>query len=127
MRHRKNRKHLNRTSSHRKLMFYNMSKSLIKYESIVTTLTKAKELRRIIEPIITLSKKNTLSNKRSILKNIKDKKILNKLFSTINKRYTNRPGGYTRIYKYKHRHGDAAKMAIIELINDTKNNHEREK
>lgn len=116
MRHRKSGKHLNRTSSHRKAMFYNMSKSLIRHEIITTTLTKAKELRKFVEPLITLSKNDTLSNKRSILKKIKDKKILKKLFSVIGQRYINRPGGYTRIYKYKYRRGDAATMAIIELV-----------
>lgn len=117
MRHRKSGKYLSRTSSHRKAMFYNMSKSLIKHEAITTTLTKAKELRKFVEPLITLSKKNNLANKRLILKRIKDKKILHKLFSVIGERYINRPGGYTRIYKYSYRHGDAATMVRIELVN----------
>jgi large subunit ribosomal protein L17 len=116
MRHKIIGKNLSRTSSHRKAMFYNMSKSLIKHELIITTLTKAKELRRFVEPLITLAKKNTLSHKRAVLKNIKDKNILNKLFATLSQRYINRNGGYTRIYKYKYRRGDAAKMAVIELV-----------
>ncbi len=116
MRHRKISRHFSRTSSHRKIMFYNMSKSLIKHEIIVTTLEKAKELRRVIEPLITLSKIYTLSNKRLILKHIKDKIIINKLFNVLGKRYLNRPGGYVRILKYKYRKGDAAKLAIIELV-----------
>ena len=116
MRHRKLTKNFSRTSSHKKAMFYNMSKSLIKHESIITTLPKAKELRRYVEPLITLSKNDNLSNKRQILRKIKDKNILAKLFSVIGKRYINRTGGYTRIYKYKYRKGDAATLAIIELI-----------
>ncbi|HFL8819420.1 MAG TPA: 50S ribosomal protein L17 [Candidatus Azoamicus sp. OHIO2] len=117
MRHRKSGKKLNRTSSHRKSMFYNMSRSLIKYETIITTLPKAKELRRFIEPLITLSKRNNLANKRAVLEKIKDKKILKKLFLVLGQRYINRSGGYTRIYKYQYRRGDAATMAVIELIN----------
>ncbi len=120
MRHKKITKNFSRTSSHRKLMFYNMSKSLIKHESIITTIQKAKALKKIIEPIITKSKINTLANKRYILNKIKDKNILNKLFSIIGKRYNNRNGGYTRIFKYKYRKGDAATMAIIELIDKEK-------
>lgn len=121
MKHRKNNKHLNRTASHRKSMFYNMSKSLIKYEMIKTTLIKAKILKTYIEPLITLSKTNTLANKRHIFKKIHDKKIIHKLFTTLGKRYLDRPGGYTRIYKYKYRKGDAAKMAVIELVNKNLN------
>ncbi|HIH2762221.1 MAG TPA: 50S ribosomal protein L17 [Candidatus Azoamicus sp.] len=117
MRHRKIGRYLNRSSSHRKAMFYNLSKSLIKNELIVTTLQKAKELRRYIEPMITISKNYTLSNKREILKKIKDKKIINKLFLVLGKRYNNRPGGYTRILKYKYRKGDGATLAIMELVN----------
>lgn len=116
MRHRKKGRKLSRTSSHRKAMFYNMTKSLIKHESIKTTIQKAKELRKYIEPIITTAKINSLNNKRKIFKKIKDKKIINKLFKNIGIRYLNRNGGYTRIYKYKYRHGDGATMAIIELV-----------
>lgn len=116
MRHRKKGRKLNRTSSHKKAMFYNMSKSLIKYERIKTTIQKAKELRKYIEPIITTSKTNSLNNKRKILKKFKDKAIIKKLFKDIGIRFLNRNGGYTRIYKYKYRNGDGATMAIIELV-----------
>ncbi len=117
MRHRKIGRHLSRSSSHRKAMFYNLSQSLIKHELIITTLQKAKELRRFIEPLITISKNYTLSNKREILKKIKDKKIINKLFLVLGKRYADRAGGYTRILKYKYRKGDGAVLAIMELVN----------
>lgn len=117
MRHRKIGRYFSRSSSHRKAMFYNLSKSLIKNESIITTLQKAKELRRYIEPLITLSKIYTLTNKKEILKRIKDKKIINKLFLVLGKRYHDRPGGYTRILKYKYRKGDGAILAIMELVN----------
>lgn len=116
MTHKKSGRKLNRTSSHKKAMFYNMTKSLIKHESIKTTIQKAKELRKYIEPIITIAKKNSLNNKRKILKKIKDKKIIKKLFTNLSLRYSNRNGGYTRIYKYKHRKGDGATIAIIELV-----------
>lgn len=117
MRHRNTGRYFSRSSSHRKAMFYNLAKSLIKNELIITTLQKAKELRKYIEPLITISKKYTLSNKRTLLKNIKDKKIINKLFLVLGKRYINRPGGYTKILKYKYRKGDGATLAIMELIN----------
>ncbi len=124
MRHRKNCKNFNRTSAHKKSMMYNMSKSLIKHESIITTINKAKELRRYIEPIITLSKKYTLANKRKINKYIKEKTIIFKLFNNLGIRFQKRNGGYTRIYKYRYRKGDSAKMAIIELV-DKKINNEK--
>lgn len=116
MRHRNTGRYLNRSSSHRKAMFYNLAKNLIKNELIITTLPKAKELRRYIEPLITLSKKDNLANKRVVLKKIHDKKLMTKLFLVLGKRYLNRHGGYTRILKYKHRKGDGAILAIIELI-----------
>lgn len=117
MRHRNTGRYFSRSSSHRKAMFYNLSKSLIKNELIITTLQKAKELRKYIEPLITISKNYTLSNKRNILKKINDKKIINKLFLVLGKRYVNRPGGYTKILKYKYRKGDGATLAIMELVN----------
>lgn len=116
MRHRNTGRYFSRSSSHRKAMFYNLAKSLIKNELIVTTLQKAKELRKYIEPLITISKTYTLSNKRMIFKKIKDKKIINKLFLVIGKRYVDRPGGYTKILKYKYRKGDGATLAIMELV-----------
>lgn len=121
MRHKKIGKHFNRTPEHKRSMMYNMSKSLIKHESIITTLQKAKEVRRYIEPIITLSKEYTLANKRKIAKNIKEKDLLFKLFNNLGVRYQKRNGGYTRIYKYKYRKGDAAKMAVIELVDKNLN------
>ncbi len=121
MKHKITGRKLKRTSSHRKAMFYNMTKSLIKYESIKTTLPKANELRRYIEPLITLAKKDNLTSKRLIFKKIKDKNIIKKLFEITKKRYILRHGGYTRIYKYKYRNGDSAKMAIIELVEKFEN------
>lgn len=118
MRHKKKRKHFNRKPSHKKAMFYNLAKSLIKNEKIKTTIQKAKEMKKYIEPIITTSKKNTLANKRNILKKIKDKYIIYKLFNTLGKRYLNRNGGYTRILKYGYRKGDGATLAIISLIQE---------
>lgn len=116
MRHRKIGKFLNRSSSHRKALFYNLSKNLIEKETIITTLPKAKELRRYIEPLITTAKKNTLAAKREIFKKIKNKNIVNKLCSILGKRYAERHGGYTKILKYKYRHGDAATLALMSLI-----------
>lgn len=114
--HKIKKKHFNRTPSHKKALFYNLSRSLIKNELIITTLQKAKELRKYVEPLITLSKEYSLKNKKNILKKIKDKKIVNKLFLVLGKRYNKRNGGYTRILKYKYRKGDGATLAIIELI-----------
>jgi len=116
MRHRKISRRFSRTSAHRIAMFYNLSRELIKHEFIKTTLTKAKELRRFVEPLITRAKSNTLSNRRHVLKKIKDKKIVGKLFSTLGQRYAQRPGGYLRILKYKYRPGDGAVLAVIELV-----------
>lgn len=116
MRHRNIGRYLNRSSSHRKAMFYNLSKNLIEHETIITTLQKAKELRRYVEPLITISKKNSVGSKRKIFKKIKDKKIINKLLLVLGKRYVNRPGGYTKILRYKYRKGDGAILAIIKLV-----------
>jgi len=116
MRHRNVSRRFGRTSAHRKAMFCNLSKELIKHEFIKTTLIKAKELRRFFEPLVTCSKIDTLSNRRHVLKKINDKTLVHKLFSVLGKRYHDRPGGYLRILKYKYRAGDAAVLAIIELV-----------
>jgi large subunit ribosomal protein L17 len=116
MRHRKGPRKLNRTSSHRKAMFVNMSAALIKHEQIVTTLPKAKELRSIVDKLITLGKRGDLHARRQALGTIKDRALVEKMFSTLAERYADRPGGYTRVLKAGFRHGDSAPMAIIELV-----------
>ena len=116
MRHRKGPRKLNRTSSHRKAMFANMSAALIKHEQIVTTLPKAKELRSIVDKLITLGKRGDLHARRQALNTIKDRALVEKMFSTLAERYTDRAGGYTRLLKAGFRHGDNAPMAIIELV-----------
>ena len=116
MRHRKGPRKLNRTSSHRKAMFANMSAALIKHEQIVTTLPKAKELRSIVDKLITLGKRGDLHARRQALSTIKDRVLVEKIFSTLAERYADRPGGYTRVLKAGFRHGDNAPMAIIELV-----------
>jgi large subunit ribosomal protein L17 len=116
MRHRKSGRHLNRTSSHRQAMFRNMAASLIEHEVIKTTLPKAKELRRVAEPLITLAKTDSVANRRLAFARTRDKAAVGKLFSEIGPRYADRPGGYTRILKCGFRAGDAAPMAYIELV-----------
>ena len=116
MRHRKGPRKLNRTSSHRKAMFANMSAALIKHEQIVTTLPKAKELRSIVDKLITLGKRGDLHARRQALNTIKDRALVEKMFSTLAERYADRAGGYTRLLKAGFRHGDNAPMAIIELV-----------
>ena len=116
MRHRKSGRHLNRTSAHRKAMFSNMAASLIEHESIKTTVPKAKELRRVAEPLITLAKEDTVANRRLAFARLRSKAAVGKLFSELGPRYLTRPGGYTRILKAGHRHGDAAPIAFIELV-----------
>jgi len=116
MRHRNVGKSFGNSSSYKKALFCSLSKNLIKYESIKTTLSKAKELRRFVEPLITSAKNDSVSNRRKIFKTIRDKKILGKLFSVLGKRYLNRPGGYIRIFKYQHRKGDGSIMAFVELV-----------
>lgn len=116
MRHRKGPRKLNRTSTHRKAMFANMSTALVKHEQIVTTLPKAKELRSIVDKLITLGKRGDLHARRQALATIKDRALVEKLFSTLAERYADRPGGYTRVLKAGFRHGDSAPMAIIELV-----------
>ncbi len=116
MRHNKSGRKLNRNSSHRKAMFSNMANSLFDHEIIKTTLPKAKELRRIAEPLITLAKNDSVANRRSAFSKMRDKEMVGKLFSELAPRYKDRPGGYTRILKCGFRSGDAAPMAYIELV-----------
>lgn len=116
MRHRKSHRKLNRTSTHRKAMFVNMSASLIKHEQIMTTLPKAKELRGVVDRLITLGKRGDLHARRQALGQIKDRALVEKLFSQLAERYSDRPGGYTRVMKAGFRYGDSAPMAVIELV-----------
>ena len=116
MRHRKSGRQLNRNSSHRQAMFRNMASSLVRHEVIKTTLPKAKELRRVIEPLITLAKSDSVANRRLAFARTRDKEVVGKLFSEIGPRYQERPGGYTRILKCGFRAGDNAPMAFIELV-----------
>ena len=116
MRHRNSGRKLNRNSSHRKAMFRNMTISLVEHEKIKTTLPKAKELRGFAEPLITLSKKDNLSNRRLAFDRIRSKSAVGKLFSELGPRYQTRPGGYIRILKCGFRSGDNAPMAIVELL-----------
>lgn len=116
MRHRKSGRHLNRTSSHREAMFRNMASSLIEHEIIKTTLPKAKELRRVAEPLITLAKQDSVANRRLAFSRTRSKSAVGKLFAELGPRYVERPGGYTRILKCGFRTGDAAPMAFIELV-----------
>ena len=116
MRHRKSGRQLNRNSSHRQAMFRNMAASLIEHEVIKTTVPKAKELRRIAEPLITLAKEDSVANRRLAFSRTRDKAAVGKLFSELGPRYQDRPGGYTRILKCGFRAGDAAPMAYIELV-----------
>ena len=116
MRHNNASRKLNRSSSHRAAMFRNMSNSLLRHEIIKTTLPKAKELRSYVEPVITLSKNATLSNRRLAFNKLRDKDIIAKLFNELGPRYISRPGGYIRILKYGFRKGDNAPMALVELV-----------
>ena len=116
MRHRQSNRKLNRTTSHRLAMFRNMSVSLLKHEVIKTTLPKAKELRRFVEPLITLGKEPSLANHRLAFDRLRDRDIVVKLFGELGPRYKARPGGYLRILKYGFRNGDNAPMALVELV-----------
>jgi large subunit ribosomal protein L17 len=116
MRHMKSGRKLNRTSAHREAMFRNMASSLIKHEIIKTTLPKAKELRRVAEPLITLAKKDGVANRRLAFARLRDEVAVGKLFTEIGPRYASRPGGYLRILKCGFRAGDAAPMAYVELV-----------
>ena len=116
MRHRHGLRKLNRTSSHRLAMLRNMTNSLFKHEAIKTTLPKAKELRRVAEPLITLAKVATVANRRLAFDRLRDRDIVTKLFNELGPRYQARPGGYLRILKFGFRPGDTAPMALVELV-----------
>ncbi|MES0809253.1 50S ribosomal protein L17 [Roseibium sp. SCPC15] len=116
MRHGKSGRKLNRTSSHRKAMFANMAASLIKHEQIVTTLPKAKEMKPIIDKLITLGKRGDLHARRQAISQIRDTAMVAKLFETLGERYKDRDGGYSRVLKAGFRYGDNAPMAVIELV-----------
>lgn len=116
MRHRHGLRKLNRTSAHRQAMFRNMAVSLIEHEAIKTTLPKAKELRKVVEPLITLSKNPSVANKRLAFARLRSKEAVAKLFNDLGPRYQDRPGGYTRVLKMGFRVGDNAPMAFMELV-----------
>ena len=124
MRHRKIGRSFSRTSSHRKAMFSNMCTSLIEHEMIKTTLAKAKELRRYIEPLITVSKTDSVAKRRQVFDNLRSKSAVGKLFTTLGPRYVERPGGYVRVLKCGYRAGDNAPMAIVELVDRPKASEE---
>ena len=116
MKHKIKGKKLNRTSSHRKALFKNMAQAIIKHEQIITTLPKAKTMKPIVEKLITLAKKGSLHAKRQAYSKLRDDKMVTKLFGTLATRYADREGGYTRVLKAGYRYGDAAAMAVIELV-----------
>ncbi len=116
MRHRKSGRRLGRNSSHRKAMFRNMAASLLRHEMIKTTLPKAKELRRVVEPLITLAKEDGVAKRRLAFDRLRDKEAVGKLFKDVGPRFKDRPGGYLRILKTGPRPGDAAPMAIVQLV-----------
>lgn len=116
MRHRMSGRKFNRRTSQRKALFSSLAKSLLKYEQIVTTLPKAKDLRPIVEKMITLGKENTVANKRSLFSKLRDDALVAKVFGSLAERYASRAGGYTRIVKCGFRQGDMAPMAVIELL-----------
>jgi len=116
MRHGMSRRKLNRSGTHRKAMFANMAASLLKHEQIQTTLPKAKELRRIVDRLITLGKRGDLHARRQAMSVLRDRTITAKLFAELAERYRERPGGYTRVLKAGHRYGDMAPIAVIELV-----------
>jgi large subunit ribosomal protein L17 len=116
MRHRKSGRYFGRNSSHRKAMFKNMMVSLLKHELITTTVAKAKELRGYIEPMITLAKVDSVHNRRIAFSRLRDREMVTKLFNEIGPHFQTRPGGYTRVLKCGNRKGDAAPMAIVELV-----------
>lgn len=116
MRHRQSGRKLNRTSTHREAMFKNMAASLVRHELIRTTLPKAKELRRVVEPLITLGKRDSVANRRLAFARVRDREVVSKLFNELGPRYSERPGGYLRILKCGFREGDSAPMAIVELV-----------
>jgi large subunit ribosomal protein L17 len=121
MRHRESGRKLNRNSSHRKAMFRNMAVSLMQHETIKTTLPKAKELRRVAEPLITMAKTDSVAGRRLAFSRLRDRTIVTKLFNELGPRYKERPGGYLRILKCGFRSGDKAPMAIVELVDRPEN------
>lgn len=120
MRHKKSGRKLGRNSSHRKAMFRNMATSMVLHETIKTTLPKAKELRRVVEPLITLAKEDGVANRRLAFDRLRDKAAVGKLFSDLGPRFKERPGGYLRILKMGPRPGDAAPMALVQLVDGPK-------
>ncbi len=116
MRHRKSGRQLSRNSSHRAAMFRNMAASLLRHETIKTTLPKAKELRRVAEPLITLAKSDSVANRRLAFDRLRDRDIVTKLFTDLGPRFTDRPGGYLRILKCGYRTGDNAPMALVMMV-----------
>jgi large subunit ribosomal protein L17 len=116
MRHMKSGRKLNRNSSHRKAMFRNMASSLFEHELIKTTVPKAKELRRVAEPLITLAKEDSVAHRRLAFDRLRNREVVTKLFNELGPRYVDRPGGYLRILKCGHRAGDKAPMAYVELV-----------
>ena len=116
MRHRKSGRQLNRNSTHRKAMFQNMANSLFLHEVIKTTLPKAKELRRVVEPLITKAKSDSVANRRHVFSKLRDQAIVTKLFTELGPFYKERPGGYVRILKVGFRTGDKAPMALVQLV-----------
>jgi len=127
MRHMKSGRLLNRTSSHRKAMFRNMAVSLFRHEQIRTTLPKAKELRRVAEPLITLAKESSVANRRLAFNRLRDREIVTKLFDDLGKRFQDRPGGYLRILKCGYRTGDKAPMAYVQLVDSVDQDTEEAK
>ena len=116
MRHRKSGRRLGRNSSHRKAMYRNLAASLVRHETIRTTLPKAKELRRVVEPLITLAKEDGVSRRRRAFAHLRDEAAVGKLFNDLGPRYRERPGGYLRILKMGYRRGDSAPMAVVQLL-----------
>ena len=116
MRHRLSGRKLGRKSAHRKAMFDNLAHALLKHEQITTTLPKAKDLRPVVEKLVTLGKRGGLHARRQAIATLQDAKLVEKIFTTLAERYKERPGGYTRVLKAGFRHGDAAAMAVIELV-----------
>lgn len=116
MRHRRAGRKLNRTASHRRALFSNMAAALIKHEQVVTTLPKAKELRRVVDRLVTLAKRGNLHSRRLAVARMRDEAMVKKLFDILGPRYKERSGGYSRVLKAGYRHGDSAPMAVIELV-----------
>jgi large subunit ribosomal protein L17 len=126
MRHQKSGRKLNRNSAHRKAMFQNMANSLFEHEIIKTTVPKAKELRRVAEPLITLAKEDSVANRRLAFNRLRDRDAVTKLFNQLGPRYADRPGGYLRVLKCGYRAGDKAPMAYVELVDRPRNDEEFE-